>query len=65
VPSEFRRLAQWNPMTGLIEGYRSALLLGRPPSLDLLGPALIVSLGVFLLGLICFWRMEGSVSDFL
>ena len=65
LPEGFRSLIRWNPMTGLIEGYRSVLLLGHPPPLDFIIPAGLVSLGVFVVGLICFWRVKEIISDFL
>ena len=65
IPREFERLAAWNPMVGLIEGYRSVLLLGKPPSLDLFLPAALVSVGVLLLGLIVFRIMEDDLVDML
>lgn len=65
VPSEFRELARWNPMTGLIEGYRTVLCLGHPPPLDLLGPAACVAVGVSAAGLLFFRRLEGTVADIL
>lgn len=65
VPKEFSALSRWNPMTGLIEGYRAALLAGRPPSLELFGPAVIVSLSIFILGLISFRHLEGVVADLI
>ncbi len=65
VPEDFSGLARWNPMTGLIEGYRSVLLLGQHPSFRLLIPTALVSLGLSLFGLYCFQRLEGDVSDIL
>lgn len=65
VPKEFTLLSRWNPMTGLIEGYRAVLLLGRPPSLELLWPALIVSLAMLILGAAFFRQLEGDLSDLL
>ena len=64
-PEGFRMFVRWNPMTGLIEGYRAVLLLGQPPPLDLLGPAVLVSLGMLVLGLACFLRFEERVTDLL
>ncbi len=65
VPQEFRTLGQWNPMTGLIEGYRATLLLGQPPPLDLLAPATL-SIGlIFVCGLAYFHRLEGTLTDIL
>ena len=65
VPSEFRALAVWNPMAGLIEGYRSVLLFGQPPSADLLGPAVIVTVILLVLGLWAYRSRGGSIVDLL
>ena len=65
VPQEFRTLAQWNPMTGLIEGYRAAFLLGQAPPLDLLASATL-SIGlIFLFGLAYFYWLERTLTDIL
>ena len=65
VPKEFKGLAVWNPLVGLIEGYRNTLLLGRPPSLDLFFPAVAVSVGILMLGLVFFRAAEGILVDML
>ena len=65
VPREFKLIAKWNPMTGLIEGYRAILLSGQPPSMDYLVPAVIVTAGVVCLALFLFWRLEDIVTDIL
>ena len=65
VPREFRELARWNPMTGLIEGYRSILLSNRAPSMELLAPAAMVSIGVLVVGVWVFRRLEGTLADLL
>lgn len=65
VPGEFHALIKWNPMAGLIEGYRSALLFGEPPSLEFVGPAFLVSIAAVLIGFVSFWRFEGRVTDVL
>jgi len=65
VPTEFKMLARWNPMTGIIEGYRAALLFGTPPPMDLLGPAVIISLALLAFATALFWKFEGTVADML
>ena len=65
VPKEFKELSRWNPMTGLLEGYRSVLVYGQPPPLDLFLPAFLVAVATCALGLSCFWHLEGSVADML
>jgi len=65
VPSEFEWLAQWNPMTGIIEGYRATILYGQLPSMELIIPATIVSALIFSIGVGCFIRLEGIIADML
>ena len=65
VPKEFGVLARWNPMTGLIEGYRATLLMGQPPSPESLWPAAVVSLAVCSIGIFFFQRTEGIVADMI
>jgi len=65
VPSEFQALARWNPMTGIIEGYRSVLLMGQPPSPHFFVPAVLVAGFFLVLGLFFFSRAEGNLADFV
>lgn len=65
VPREFEALAKWNPMTGLIEGYRAALLLGEAPPAKFLIPAIVVISFIFLIGVLWFKRIQGVIADLL
>ena len=65
VPDEFRVLAKWNPMTGIIEGYRSVLLLGQPPLPDLFLPTVLVTAFILAAGWVCFRRFEWIITDML
>lgn len=65
VPREFKVLALWNPMTGLIEGYRAALLFGQQPPLDSFVPSMIVTILVLAIGLFLFRKVDGVVADLL
>jgi len=62
VPAEFRPLYGLNPMAGVVEGFRWALLGTKPP-----GPLLWVSLATVTLlligGLAYFRRMERTFAD--
>lgn len=63
VPARWQGLYGLNPMAGVIEGFRWALMgQGQPPGLLLLasvGVVLTVGLG----GLIYFQKMEGTIAD--
>jgi lipopolysaccharide transport system permease protein len=64
VPERWRSLYNLNPMTGVVEGFRWAMLnTGRPP--DWLGLALssLIVLPVFVGGLYYFSRAERSIAD--
>lgn len=65
VPEEFKIIARWNPMTGLIESYRSTLLMGQPPPWDLLGPTIITTFLILAFSLICFSWLEGILADLI
>lgn len=63
VPEQWRVLYGINPMVGVVEGFRWALLgNGNPP-----GPLMVVSvlaaIGLFVSGLYYFKRMERSFAD--
>ncbi len=65
VPKEFALLSKWNPMTGLIEGYRSTILFGQLPEMSIFGPAMIISFLVLAIGLFLFAKLEGNLADLL
>ena len=63
VPERWRPLLALNPMTGVIEAFRWALLgNGDPPVSGLLGSALVVAL-LLGTGLLYFRRMERTFAD--
>jgi len=62
VPEKFRYLFCLNPMVGVIEGIRS-IFLDRPIPWDWIGPGSIVSLLIFMFGLLYFRRMERLFAD--
>lgn len=62
VPAEWRPLLHLNPMSGLIEGFRSALL-GAPFDLAALAISLSVAVLLFVAGLAYFERMERRFAD--
>lgn len=64
VPERWRLLVGLNPMTGVVLGFRHALL-GSPASWDVIGVSLATSLVVFLFGLLVFRRMEIRFADII
>ncbi len=62
VPAKFRTVLALNPMTGIIEGFRHALL-GSSVSWTLAAASLAISVGIFVAGLYYFRAMERTFSD--
>jgi lipopolysaccharide transport system permease protein len=63
VPETWRPLLGLNPVTGVVEGFRWALLGTDPPSLPLLALSTGASLVVLVGGLYYFRRMEQTFAD--
>jgi len=62
VPEKWRWVLSLNPMAGLIDGYRSALL-GKPFAWTSIGVSLAVSAFLLLIGLLYFKKVERSFAD--
>lgn len=62
LPESYRWALALNPMTGIIEAFRS-VLLNRPLDLGLLGVAALVSLTVFVVGVYRFRLAERRFAD--
>jgi lipopolysaccharide transport system permease protein len=62
LPENVRPLIEWlNPMAGIVETSRRILLEGRPPSIELLVPALV---GAFIALLVGFWYFNATQRRF-
>jgi lipopolysaccharide transport system permease protein len=64
VPDRWRWAFQLNPMTGLVEGFRSAFL-GRPFDLTGLSISLVTTIALFVVGLAYFDRVERRFADII
>jgi lipopolysaccharide transport system permease protein len=62
VPSRFRVFLGINPMTGVIEGFRWAILGTNPPS-GLMVVSIVIMALVVISGAFYFRRMEKSFAD--
>jgi lipopolysaccharide transport system permease protein len=62
VPVKWRVAFGLNPMAGMVEGFRSAVL-GRPPLWTLVGTSAAVAVTTLVLGLIYFQRVERTFVD--
>jgi lipopolysaccharide transport system permease protein len=63
IPEQYRLLYGLNPMAGVIEGFRAALLGTRPMPWDLLGVGTAVAVVLFVTGALYFKRMERIFAD--
>jgi lipopolysaccharide transport system permease protein len=63
VPPDLRRLYLLNPMTGLVESYRSILIHGQAPDVGLLVPAIVGSVVFFVVGVWYFGSTEPRFAD--
>jgi len=64
VPQKWRWILMFNPMSGIIEGYRSALF-GLPFDWPALGMAAVLTLLVLLYSFYAFSRVERSFADII
>ncbi len=64
IPERWRSLYRLNPMTGVIEGFRWALLGGtQSPDWALMGLSALIALPIFIGGLYYFRRVERTIVD--
>jgi lipopolysaccharide transport system permease protein len=63
IPADYQRLYALNPMVGVIDGFRSALLGSAPHRLDLIAIGAVVSLILFVSGAIYFQRRQHIFAD--
>jgi ABC-2 type transport system permease protein len=65
VPPYLRKVLMWNPLVGVIEGYRSVLLNGCRPSAMLWGAGTISAVIILGIGLLIFKRFENAFADYV
>lgn len=64
VPEKWRWLLAFNPMTGIIEGYRSAIF-GRPFNWFAIGISAAITFAILFYAAYMFKRMEKSFADII
>jgi len=65
VPEKWRLLYSLNPMAGVIEGFRWALLGQESPNFKLVAVSTVVVVALLLSGLVYFKRMERTFADMI
>ena len=63
IPQKYRMIYALNPMTGIIEGFRSALLGRSTFPLDMVALSVVVSTAVFVIGAAYFKQVERFFAD--
>jgi lipopolysaccharide transport system permease protein len=63
IPAQYRLIYALNPMAGIIEGFRSALLATNPMPWDLLAVGSVTAVVLFVSGILYFSRMEQFFAD--
>lgn len=63
IPDRYRLLYGINPMAGVIEGFRSALLSTQPMPWDLIGVGMLTSVVTLIGGVYFFRRLERNFVD--
>ena len=63
VPDKFMPFYVLNPMVGIVEGFRSAVLKGKMPDMTLLGISACISVIIFIVGYSVFKSKEFDFAD--
>lgn len=63
VPSLLRPYYAFNPMAAVVDGFRSAVVLGVVPDLRLLGISFAISAAILVLSYVWFKRCESTFAD--
>ena len=64
LPAKYRWVLMFNPMSGIIEGYRSALF-GHPFDWPALGVAAVMTIGMLFYSVYSFGKAERSFADII
>lgn len=63
VSARFRPLYMLNPLSGVIEGFRSTIVFGRAPDWPLVGVAATITMALLIVALALFKRMDKYFAD--
>lgn len=65
IPQEYMKIYAFNPLVGIMEGFRASLLGVYPMPWDLILPGMISAFLIFILGILVFNRAEKSFADII
>lgn len=65
IPAKWQFVYAINPMVGVVEGFRWALLGAQPPSMTMLWVSTLISLFLLVSGMYYFRRMERTFADMI
>lgn len=65
LQDKFKPLFYFNPLTGIIDGYRNIILDGKPPDFSYLASSAIFSVLVFIVGYRVFKKLEYTLVDIM
>ena len=63
VPERWRPWIAANPLSGIVEGFRSAIVYGREPDWQLLGLSASLTLTVFIGSFVLFKKLDRYFAD--
>lgn len=63
VPAKYRVLFVLNPLSAIVEGFRSVVVFGQPPDWRLVGISSVMILSLFAASLVMFKRMDKYFAD--
>jgi lipopolysaccharide transport system permease protein len=63
VPARWRPLIAANPLSGIVEGFRSALVYGREPDWGLLGLSASLTAAIFVGAFVLFKKIDRYFAD--
>jgi len=65
IPQKYQKILFLNPMTGIIEGIKKALLLKSPPDFLPLSFSFVITIILFFIGYILFKKLEKNFADII
>jgi lipopolysaccharide transport system permease protein len=65
VPQQAYRIIWLNPLTNMVEPFRSVTVLGKLPEWDKFLAFMVISIAIFFIGRLCFQKLRPAFADVL